>query len=100
MDLLFIVITACAGKFIGASLTAKLCGMGWRHTIAIGVMMNTRGLTEVVVLNIARDAGIIDDQASASPPLPLLLPCLPPCLPAHSSHPPDEPARLTPPDPA
>lgn len=36
--------------------------MNWRHTVGIGVMMNTRGLTEVVVLNIAKDAGILDEQ--------------------------------------
>ncbi len=62
MDLLYILLVASGGKFIGSGVPAKLAGLSWRHTIAIGVMMNTRGLTEIVVLNIAKQAGIIDDE--------------------------------------
>jgi Kef-type K+ transport system membrane component KefB len=62
MDMLYILLVASGGKFIGSTVPAKLSGLGWRHSIAIGVMMNTRGLTEIVVLNIAKQAGIIDDE--------------------------------------
>jgi Kef-type K+ transport system membrane component KefB len=51
-DLLWILLVASGGKFLGSAIPAKLAGVGWRHSIAVGVMMNTRGLTEIVVLNI------------------------------------------------
>jgi len=61
-DLLWILLVASGGKFLGSAIPAKLAGVGWRHSIAIGVMMNTRGLTEIVVLNIAKQANILDDE--------------------------------------
>jgi hypothetical protein len=62
LDLVYVLLVASGGKFLGSGIVAKLCGMGWRHSIAIGVLMNTRGLTEIVVLNIAKDAGLLDDE--------------------------------------
>lgn len=46
MDLLYILLVASGGKFLGSSVIAKMANIGWRHSIALGVMMNTRGLTE------------------------------------------------------
>jgi Kef-type K+ transport system membrane component KefB len=66
MDLLYILLVASGGKFIGSGVPAKLLGLSWRHSIAIGVMMNTRGLTEIVVLNIAQQANILDDSMFSS----------------------------------
>ena len=60
LDLLYIVIVACTGKFFASAAVAKAARMPSRHAVAIGVMMNTRGLTEIVVLNIARSAGVLD----------------------------------------
>jgi Kef-type K+ transport system membrane component KefB len=50
---------ACLGKLGGSVLAARLTGFGWRQSSAIGVLMNTRGLVELVVLNIGYDLGLI-----------------------------------------
>jgi Kef-type K+ transport system membrane component KefB len=50
---------ACAGKFGGAAIAARLGGMGWRDAAALGVLMNTRGLMELIVLTIGLDLKVI-----------------------------------------
>ncbi|MER5446550.1 cation:proton antiporter [Streptomyces sp. NPDC002764] len=60
--LLLVVVTAVAGKFAGAALPARLLGMGWREAGAFGALMNTRGLTEIVILDIGRELGLISDR--------------------------------------
>lgn len=50
---------ACAGKFGGGALAARFTGLSWRDAASIGVLMNTRGLMELVVLNIGLDLGVI-----------------------------------------
>ncbi len=50
---------ACLGKFGGATLAARFTGLPWREASVIGVLMNTRGLMELVVLNIGLDLGVI-----------------------------------------
>ncbi|MEO6119239.1 MAG: cation:proton antiporter [Terriglobales bacterium] len=59
MIALGIVAIAVAGKFIGAMLPARLLGRGWRESAAIGALMNTRGLMELVILNIGLELGIL-----------------------------------------
>ena len=54
-----IILVACAGKFGGSALAARLTGLGWREASALGILMNTRGLMELVVLNIGLDLGVI-----------------------------------------
>ncbi len=54
-----IIIVAIVGKFGGSALAARLSGMPWREAGALGVLMNTRGLIELVVLNIGLDIGVI-----------------------------------------
>ena len=54
-----ILLVAVAGKLGGSMLTARLTGMSWREAGAIGVLMNTRGLMELVVLNIGLELGLI-----------------------------------------
>jgi Kef-type K+ transport system membrane component KefB len=54
-----IVAVATAGKFGGTMLAARLTGMGWRDSASLGVLMNTRGLMELIVLNIGLDLGVI-----------------------------------------
>lgn len=56
---LLIVVVACAGKWGGSTLAARACGMTWRESGAIGILMNTRGLMELVILNIGRELGVI-----------------------------------------
>ena len=43
----------------GSTLAARACGLGWREGAAIGILMNTRGLMELVILNVGRDLGVI-----------------------------------------
>jgi len=50
---------AILGKFGGATLAARSSGTPWREAAALGVLMNTRGLIELVVLNIGLDIGVI-----------------------------------------
>jgi Kef-type K+ transport system membrane component KefB len=54
-----ITLVACAGKFGGSSIAARLSGMRWTDSAAIGILMNTRGLMELVVLNIGLDLRVI-----------------------------------------
>lgn len=50
---------ACAGKFGGSAVAARLSGLPWRDAASIGVLMNTRGLMELVVLNVGLELGVI-----------------------------------------
>jgi K+:H+ antiporter len=54
-----IVTVATAGKFGGTLAGARLSGLDWRSASALGVLMNTRGLMELIVLNIGLDLGVI-----------------------------------------
>ena len=54
-----IILVAIAGKLGGATLAARFTGLGWRPALALGTLMNTRGLMELIVLNIGLDLGII-----------------------------------------
>jgi Kef-type K+ transport system membrane component KefB len=56
---LLIIVTACVGKFGGSFAAARLSGMGWRDSASLGVLMNTRGLMELIVLNIGLDLRVI-----------------------------------------
>ncbi len=58
---LAILAVACIGKFVGGALAARLTGVPKRQSLAVGTMMNTRGLAELVILQVGRDAGVIDD---------------------------------------
>jgi Kef-type K+ transport system membrane component KefB len=54
-----IILVACIGKFGGATLSARVAGLPWRESAALGVLMNTRGLMELIILNIGLDLGVI-----------------------------------------
>ena len=54
-----IIVLAVAGKFGGSAVAARVTGVKWREASAIGILMNTRGLMELVVLNIGFDLGVI-----------------------------------------
>ena len=60
-----IVLLATAGKLGGASLAARLAGSSWRDACLLGILMNTRGAMELVVLNIGYDMGFLSDRAFA-----------------------------------
>ncbi len=57
-----IIIIAVTGKLLGSSLAAKFMGFNWRDSFALGILMNTRGLMELVVLNIGFDMGILSTE--------------------------------------
>lgn len=54
-----ILIAAIVGKFGGSTLAARATGSPWREASALGILMNTRGLIELVALNIGYDIGVI-----------------------------------------
>lgn len=56
---LLIISVATLGKFGGTLVAAKLAGEGWRESLALGTLMNTRGLMELIVLNIGLELGVI-----------------------------------------
>ncbi len=54
-----VLLTAFVGKFGGCSVAARLSGLSWRDSSIVGVMMNTRALMELIVINIGYELGII-----------------------------------------
>jgi len=54
-----IILVAVVGKFGGSLLAAKFTGQSWSDSFAIGALMNTRGLMELIVLNIGYDLGVL-----------------------------------------
>lgn len=56
---ILILLVAIIGKWGGSSVAARVMGMKWRESMALGVLMNTRGLTELIILNIGLDLGVI-----------------------------------------
>jgi Kef-type K+ transport system membrane component KefB len=56
---ILIIVVASAGKFGGGFVAARLTGSNWRQAAALGILMNTRGLMELIVLNIGLDFGVL-----------------------------------------
>jgi Kef-type K+ transport system membrane component KefB len=54
-----ILFAAIAGKGGASAIASSMTGLPWRDAWAIGVLLNTRGLIELVILNIGLDAGIL-----------------------------------------
>ncbi|HEV8421355.1 MAG TPA: cation:proton antiporter, partial [Actinomycetota bacterium] len=59
-ELGLILLVACVGKFVGASLAARFQRLTGRQAMTIGILMNTRGLTELVILNVGLAFGVLD----------------------------------------
>jgi len=60
-----IVAVATIGKFAGSALAARWVGQSWKNSLIIGALMNTRGLMELIVLNIGYDLGVLTPQVFA-----------------------------------
>jgi len=60
-----IILVAVTGKFFGSAIAAKFVGQSWKDSLAIGALMNTRGLMELVVLNIGYDLGVLTPEVFA-----------------------------------
>jgi Kef-type K+ transport system membrane component KefB len=54
-----IIALAIIGKLCGSLAAARINGMSWREATAVGILMNTRGLVELVILNIGLDLGVL-----------------------------------------
>jgi Kef-type K+ transport system membrane component KefB len=57
---------AIVGKLAGAAVAARVSGLDWRASAMVGTLMNTRGLTELIVLNLALDLGAISADLFAA----------------------------------
>lgn len=60
-----VILVACLGKFGGTLAAARLTGHSWREASALGILMNTRGLMELIVLNIALDLRVLNPKLFA-----------------------------------
>jgi Kef-type K+ transport system membrane component KefB len=60
-----IILVASVGKFGGTLAAARVSGLDWRSSSALGILMNTRGLMELIVLNVGLDLGVISPQLFA-----------------------------------
>lgn len=57
-----IILVAVIGKFAGSALAARFVGQNWKDSLSIGALMNTRGLMELIVLNIGYDLGVLSAE--------------------------------------
>jgi Kef-type K+ transport system membrane component KefB len=57
-----IIVVATAGKLVGSMLAARWTGATWRDAFVLGALMNTRGLMELIALNVGYDLGILSPQ--------------------------------------
>lgn len=53
--LVLVIFNACFGKIVGTVVVSLLCKMPFRESLALGFLMNTKGLVELIVLNIGKD---------------------------------------------
>src|SRR6266487_1179620 len=56
---LLVLVIACAGKILGSMLPVRWMGESWKESLTLGILMNTRGLVELIVLNIGLDLGVL-----------------------------------------
>jgi Kef-type K+ transport system membrane component KefB len=54
-----IILVATLGKFGGTLIASRMTGLNWQMSASLGILMNTRGLMELIVLNIGLDLGVI-----------------------------------------
>ncbi|WP_411824165.1 cation:proton antiporter [Leptospira sp. 'Mane'] len=60
-----VILVAVVGKFVGSAVAARIAGSSWEDSLSVGALMNTRGLMELVVLNIGYDLGILSPEIFA-----------------------------------
>ncbi|MGH2622554.1 MAG: cation:proton antiporter, partial [Sphingobacterium sp.] len=63
--LFWVVSIAVTGKFVGSASAARMVGQSWHNSLSIGALMNTRGLMELVALNIGYDLGVLTAEMFA-----------------------------------
>ncbi len=60
-----IIGAASLGKFGGSAVAARFTGLDWRAAASLGILMNTRGLMELIVLNLGLDLGVLTPKLFA-----------------------------------
>ncbi|KAJ6703511.1 CATION/H + ANTIPORTER [Salix viminalis] len=60
--LVLVITTACFGKIVGTIGVSILCRMPFQEAVAMGFLMNTKGLVELIVLNIGKDRKVLNDE--------------------------------------
>ncbi|KAJ1416155.1 Sodium/solute symporter superfamily [Sesbania bispinosa] len=63
--LAFVIFTACFGKIVGTIVVSLLCKVPFNEALVLGFLMNTKGLVELIVLNIGKDRKVLNDQTFA-----------------------------------
>jgi len=66
LTLLGVLVAAVSGKLGGCALAARASGMTWRESLIVGAMMNTRGLMELIVINVGYELGVIPKSLFAA----------------------------------
>lgn len=56
------IVVACIGKIGGTTAASRLLKNPWRESLTVGFLMNTKGLVELIVLNLGLDVGILTQQ--------------------------------------
>ena len=56
-----VIAVAIVGKLVGSAVAARVVGENWQDALTIGVLMNTRGLTEIVILTVGLELGVINE---------------------------------------
>jgi len=88
-----IILVATVGKFGGTLAAARFTGLGWREAAGLGFLMNTRGLMELIVLNIGLDLGVISPTLFAMMVLMALVTTMATTSMLHLLTPPSSPLR-------
>lgn len=61
----YLLFIAVGGKLGGSAIAARLSGVSWRESLALGALMNTRGLMELIALNLGLDLGVLSPKIFA-----------------------------------
>lgn len=61
--LVLVICTACFGKIVGTFAVSRLCKVPFRESLTLGFLMNTKGLVELIVLNIGKDRKVKESAA-------------------------------------
>lgn len=59
---LMVILVAVAGKFGGCFAASRVVGKNWKDSLSIGILMNTRGMMELIILNIGYELGILSSE--------------------------------------
>ncbi|GLT48146.1 hypothetical protein SLA2020_217870 [Shorea laevis] len=63
--LVLVITTACFGKMVGTVTVSLFCRVPFQEALALGFLMNSKGLAELIVLNIGKDRKVLNDQTFA-----------------------------------